>query len=89
MPTPSKTKKREEFMAMVRRAGPLPTSALASCDPLDTPSDDAARVAQSLIGGLPSSEGRGAERVERLAQKLRQLQLLDSEETPQRRKSHG
>lgn len=87
MPSPQKIKKREEFMAMVRRTGPLPTSALASCDPVDTPADEAARVAHSMIGGLPNTHGRRDDRVERLAQKLRELQSLDSEETPQRKRN--
>lgn len=64
MPTSSKSKKREEFMAMVARTGPLPTSALASGEPLESASDEAPRVAGLLVGGLPGQ--RSGERVERL-----------------------
>ena len=90
MDSSSKTKKREAFLEMAKRAGDLPTSALASGESLKPAPDQAARLAQLLIGGLPGQ--RSEVRVERLAEKLRQLKALDRDQLKQGalpQKRHG
>ena len=95
MPSPStQQKKRERFMAMVRGAGPLPSSLLATAiHPRSVKVDQARRVAELLVGGLPSLKpGRTEERVSALASKLADLKRLDSETPPAavgRSRQHG
>lgn len=70
----SKSRKGEAFYALVKQAGPLPTSMLATPhDTLPSPSVNARRVAAVMIGGLSDEP----ERVQRLANRLDRLVALD------------
>ena len=56
MVSSSKAEKREAFMEMARRIGDLPTSALASGEPLPAAPAQPVRVAETVMGRQPAGE---------------------------------
>lgn len=84
MPSANRTKRREEFMAMVRDIGELETTVLASDEPFVAPSKAAQRVARLFVGSVAGSLEIGRKRVERVAGLLQQLIDLDAYEKARR-----
>jgi hypothetical protein len=66
---------RDAFHAMAARIGELPTTILASAQPVV--SDEVVRAARVLVGGL--GVATSGERIERLASKLQDLVVADRE----------
>jgi hypothetical protein len=78
--------KTRTFEQLVRRAGPLPVTAMASAESPPT-SVAAKRAAHTLVGGLPGAERR----VSRVAKKLDRLVALEKSQSahPRKRAQHG
>jgi hypothetical protein len=87
----------EQVREFMRKNGPLPSSAIATSEPVSVAvGRKAEQVAQRLVGGLPAS-GSSGNRVVRLAVKLAKLVEVDaaaadgngSRVRPQRRAARG
>lgn len=71
----------EHIREFMRKNGPLPSTVIATCEPVSIEVERRAeQVAQRLVGGLAAG-GSAADRVGRLATKLAKLIQVDSAAT--------